>query len=68
MFQPGELQKVIEALPADGPSNALVGTVNEKGIKVVVQMKRGDRWEVQGTLEREWDGDVKAGATVIARW
>jgi flagellar hook assembly protein FlgD len=76
MFSNDQLQKLVsETLPVvtspEGHQNALVGTVNDEGVQVVVALKRNTEhasWEVQGGYKHTWDGDNQAGAKVLVTW
>lgn len=75
IFSQDQLKAVIDqtlkdtALP-EGHKNALVGTVDEGGVKAVAVFKLGknDNWALQGAFEHDWAGDNKAGASVIYSW
>lgn len=59
------LRKAVEKLPPDH-SLALVGTVDAKGARVAVVMKKeGSHWELRGAYEHDWSGDNRVSATIL---
>ncbi len=67
-FSQKALSKLVaETVPPDR-GNAVVGTVDENGIAVVVHMTKGEHWAVEGTFARDWGGNMSTGAKVIFSW
>lgn len=64
-------QIVAQTLPQlpPGHHNAVVGTVDANGIKVVAGLKLKDgHVEVTGAFEHDWSGNDQAGANVLLSW
>lgn len=47
---------------------AVVGVVDEAGARVVVATKIGTRWQVEGSIAHEWQGDTRAAVVVKGSW
>lgn len=72
IFSPDQLNALVAALPQlpDGHKNAIVGTVDLTGAKVVAGFSLGpdNKLKFSGAFEHDWTGDNKAGAQVLYSW
>lgn len=72
IFSDAALKKLVaDTLPAlpPGRTNAVVGTVDSEGVKIVAGVKLRDGLvEVSGAYAHDWDGDDSAGAKVLLSW
>lgn len=74
LFGPAQLkaivqQGILDSVPA-GKTNAIIGTVDNRGVQILVSVKLGDqdRWLVTGAARHDWQGDTQAGAAVVYAW
>lgn len=74
VFSPQQLQQVIEEtipknLP-DGHKNAIVGTTDTNGVRVVAGFTLGkdDNWSIQGAFVHSWGGGNEVGAQLLFSW
>jgi hypothetical protein len=68
MFSQAELAKVVAKTVPPNRTHAVVGTVDEDGMAVVVKMTLRERWEVSAAYRRDWAGDQQTGVKVIYSW
>jgi len=70
IFSPEQLDKIItETLPPDmTATHAVVGAVDQNGVRVVASFKKTTHWELQAAAEHEWTGENKVGAKVLLTW
>jgi hypothetical protein len=51
-------------LPADR-RGAVVAVATNDGVKAAIVARVGDDWQVQGWVEKPWEGSFTYGATVL---
>ncbi len=73
IFSPQQLDSIVQqTLPSvpEGHTNAVVGTVDQKGAQVVAVFKLGDdnRWTASAVARHEWSGDNEVGGSIIYSW
>lgn len=62
------IAETVPALP-EGHTHAIVGTVDQDGLKVAAVMASHNQvWQLRAAFEHAWDGTNSIGAKVIASW
>jgi len=53
-----------------GHTNAVVGTLDQTGVQLLVSFKQGPdrRWSVTGAIRHDWSGDTSGAASVVYSW